>query len=271
MKIAVAFFGLPRCSRLTFPSIEREVLSRFPQEAEVKCFFHLYQQDSVHNVRSGESGVLAPENYDPFKGMNGELQTPDSFLGGSDLAALKVYGDTWKDEFKSLQNLLMQLNSLKCVTRKVQSWGPDIVVYLRPDLLYHSPLPDWSFNYCYENPKAIFVPGWQWGKGLNDRFAICGNQTYLVYGNRIDQCIEYCKTMRDSLHAERFLKYVLQKNQLKILLMMSRASRVRINGDVRDEDFKQKMSLLSPLTNKYKRFYFLIQLRTWFASKRAGV
>ena len=69
MKIALAFFGLPRCSAVAFPSIERNLLAPLRAAGELRVFQHLWRQDRVFNPRTGEDQAVPQENYAFFAGL----------------------------------------------------------------------------------------------------------------------------------------------------------------------------------------------------------
>ncbi len=268
MKIAVAFFGLPRCSDIAWPSIEQKIYAQLPFGAEVRSFYHFYQQSQVVNPRSGENGSLEASNYQPFEKFTGELQDPQKVLAELPFEELKQFGDSWKDDFNSLRNLLLQLNSLKRVTTLLTPFAPDVVVYVRPDLVYHDAFPKHVFLMAAEIHAASFIPNWQWGIGLNDRFSVCGKEAYQAYGNRINLALTYCSEKKEPLHAERLLKFALERADATILQLFVTASRVRIGGVLAKESFKNRISLFSPLTNRHKRFFFLTGLKTKFLTYR---
>lgn len=264
MKIAIAFFGLPRCSRITVPSIEDNILKQLPPQSEVKCFYHFYQQNEVVNSHSNESGSLDQSNYDFFESFNGLLERPEDVLPRLDFEEFKKFGNAWgTEDFSSLKNLLLQLNSLKRVTELVESFEPDCVLFARPDLCYHDPISPKYYKLASKFKDAVILPEWQWGVGVNDRFAITGKNAFRSYGKRLDEAMNYCSDGNKPLHSERLLKYALLKNQKEIFILDAKASRVRINGEFADEKkFVTNISLFSPLTNPQKRFLFLTQLKT---------
>jgi hypothetical protein len=262
MKIAIAFFGLPRCSEKAFPSIEKQIMANLPPDAEVKCFYHFYLQHQVVNPRSKECGDLDESNYAPFKKFQGIFEKPEEVILTLPLGELKKFGDAWKDNFNSTKNLLLQLHSIKKVTELLEEFDPDCVLYARPDLVYHDPIETKYYWACFKNKNSAFIPEWQWGIGVNDRFAIVGKDAYQSYGKRIDEVIKYCADGQRPLHAERLLKDTLLKNKVDIYIMKTKASRIRINGDYAPEKFLTNISLFSPISNRHKRFLFLAQMKT---------
>lgn len=237
MKIAVAFFGIPRSSSVCYPTIQKNVLDALPGSADVNCFYHLYQQRHVINPRSREAGVLTTADYAPFvDNMAGILEKPGECLQWWDFDTLMQYGDAWGDGFYSLRNLVHQLNSLHMVTTLIQADAPDFVVYLRPDLYYHSPLPDHAFSFAHDWRRTVHVPSWQWSNGINDRFAVCGSDAFLAYGFRIQDALEFCRGGNE-LHGERLLKYAMVNGQTRIRTFDTRATRVRTGGRFHHERF----------------------------------
>lgn len=267
LNIAVAFFGIPRNSQICFPSIQDNVLAQLPAGSNVKCFYHLYKIEEVQNSRSGEQGKLTADNYQPFESMTGSLTSTEGVLERWDFEQVKALGDTWADDYASLRNLIYQLNSLYTVTDMMKSFNPDFVIFVRPDNCFHTALP----AYMFEQPQArrlnTYIPDWQWWGGLNDRFAICGRDTYVAYGKRIERIFDFCKVTGRKLHSERLLKFALQQAGAKICTIDTQASRVRINGAFAEESFSPKRGM-GKRENRY--FHFFARLRTMIDKRRSG-
>jgi hypothetical protein len=273
MKIAVAFFGLPRCTVVAMPTIQQNLFAHFPIGSAFRCFYHFYQQTQVVNARSGENGSLDEANYQPFMQFEGLLENPQIVLEGLPLERLKLFGDIWCDDFNSVRNLLLQLHSLKKVTELVKNYNPDVVLFARPDLVYHDPVPSHVYLMAQAYRNSVFIPNWQWGSGLNDLFAVCGKGSFEAYGNRLDEVFNYCHDKNEPLHSEHLLKYVLLKNNKDIYHLSVKASRVRIGGVIAQENFvPYKNFFFARFTNKFKRFFFLTgvktKIKTYFFLKR---
>jgi hypothetical protein len=265
LKIAVAFFGIPRNSQICFPSIEQNVLAQLPAGSDVQCFYHLYQVGEVQNTRSGEKGELKADNYQPFESMAGSLTSTDGVLERWDFERVKAQGDTWADDYASLRNLIYQLNSLYTVTNMIESFAPDFVVFVRPDNFFHTALPRYVFEHAQARRHHAYIPDWQWWGGLNDRFAVCGRDTYVAYGKRIERIFDFCSATGRKLHSERLLKYALQQVEAKICTLPTQASRVRINGAFAEESFSPKRGM-GKRENRY--FHLFATLRTWMDRRR---
>lgn len=241
MKIGIGFFGLPRSTSITFTSIRDYILQPAAEFGVVLPRFHLYQQDRVINPRSHENDVLDPGQYHPFTAFGGELEPPEGVPERNGFAAIVARGDAWGDGFGSLRNLLLQLHSLRQVTLQLEALAPDIVIFARPDLRYHNSFePALKAMLDSRSKRTVRLPFWQWAGGYNDRFAICGKDAFAGYGKRIEQIQAYLKTYpARPLHAERLLRFVLDRELIAVRRLDVRATRVRVSGDEVREDFSR--------------------------------
>jgi hypothetical protein len=238
VKVAIAFFGIPRNSAVCFPSIQKNILDVLPPSADVECFYHLYSEREILNPRSGEAGLLDEKNYLPFIPMQGVLEEPELCLDRWDFERIRRLGDYWDDNFRSLRNLIHQLNSLHAVTELLAPSTPDYVLFVRPDVFYHDALPTYLFSRVEKRARNIYIPSWQWWNGANDRFAVCGRGIYRAYGSRIEYVPSFCDRYRQPLHSERLLKHALNINGARICAINTRLSRVRIDGRFVPESFR---------------------------------
>ncbi|MBE1290330.1 MAG: hypothetical protein GJ679_10055 [Rhodobacteraceae bacterium] len=238
MKIAICFFGITRSLTHTIGSIERNILAPARDLGEVRVFAHFFRQAVIDNPRSGERGTLKQDEHQLLSSDWLELEEPGNCLYERDFEGLKKFGDTWKDDFRSLRNLVHQLHSLDQVTRAALAWNPDIVVFARPDLEYHDNLEP-----CLQVRSAaplVQLPSWQhWGQGYNDRFAVAMRPSAaMAYGSRIGLAHRFCHEMNRPLHAELLVRYGLETNAVKTKLISARATRVRSNGIWAEESFR---------------------------------
>lgn len=240
IKIGIGFFGLPRNSNLTFPSIDKYILQPATSLGTVLTRYHLFQQSYVVNSRSKENSALTPDQYKPFSAFQGELQRPEGVAESCGLAAIAAQGDAWGDDSQSLRNLLLQLHSLRCVTRQLEALSPDIVVFVRPDLRYHHSFEPGLRAMLDGGAQQVRLPFWQWAGGYNDRFAICGKEAFAAYGTRIELIQAYLETYPGKpLHAERLLRFALDRKLLAVRRLYVRATRVRVSGEEVREDFSR--------------------------------
>ena len=233
--ICICFFGLTRSLQLTYPSISKQIFSVF-KESNITwdTYVHTYNLRELTNRRSKEfQCALDPDEYtllDPFREM---VQNQDVFDKSITLETYKKHGDPWSDNYKSLRNLLRQLNSLQQVTNLWVSEGKqyDAVIYLRPDLYYVAPFPIAQLKECIEaKERQIYTPGWHKWKGLNDRLAMGKPEIMQIYGTRFSVAASYAAQKK--LHAERFLAFVVSTNQIRDKPFRIYGNRVRANGEI---------------------------------------
>jgi len=237
VKIAVALFGIPRGADVTMPVIAENIIGPCQDSGETRVFFHLFKQSHVTNARSGDNAVISADAYAPFQRFQGQLEPPDICLRRWHFDLVKSFGDHYGDDFQSVRNLLHQLHSLRQVTKAVSGWGADVVVFIRPDLLYHQPLGATAIASASRDDRYCRIPDWQWWGGYNDRFAVCGARAASAYGRRAELAIEFSLRTGRPLHAERLLRYALRQGGAAVRLTRMRASRVRMSGRIVDEDF----------------------------------
>jgi hypothetical protein len=236
VKLALALFGLPRCSGVTFPSIVRNLAQPLAAAGELHVRYHLFRQERVVNPRTGEDHALDEANYAPFLQFRGILEPP-SAVDPQRMQRLKRFGDAWANGYVSLGNLLLQLHSLLQVTQAVAEVAPDVVLFARADLLVHDPVTPQQIEACMAEPGSVALPAWEsWG-GYNDRLALAGARAYRAYGGRLLLADHYCETLNRPLHSETFLRHALAFAGVAARMLPLRASRVRADGRVEIEDF----------------------------------
>lgn len=242
-RIAVAFYGIPRCSTATVPSIEKRLLEPLRACGDVRVFYHLFLQDRIDNPRSGEAGRLDRENYDFVKPYDGVLEPPPDMRASVAYRRTIALGDAYGDDGTSVANLLLQLHGLAAVGSRALEWSPDVVVYARPDLLYHDPVDPNVVLHAARHTKACAVPGWQWYRGCNDRFAICGRDAAVTYSHRA-ACLEaFWNASRRPVESEALLLFALKRGGIDIVAIPLRASRIRLGDRIYPEQFRGRCLL----------------------------
>lgn len=237
MKITVAFYGIPRCTQICAPAIQAHLLDPLKRFGEVSVVHHLWKIGHVKSARSGEDVAMAADAYAWFEQFPGVVEPPEAFEEGALFQSWKQFGDGFKDDFGSLRNLMHQLQSLKRVTALVKQTAPDVVVFARPDLLYHDDIPRSACRLVARFPSLCVVPQWNWWAGFNDRFAICGRKAFEAYGNRMDRAVDFAQATRRQIHSEALVKFALGRGGAHTLAIPLKASRVRADGTIRQENF----------------------------------
>jgi hypothetical protein len=237
MKIALVLYGIPRCTNVCAPSIEERLLKPLRLQGDVSVVHHLWKIERVTSARSGEDAALAADAYIWFEQFQGVVEPPQAFEQGAAFDSWKQFGDEFRDDFGSLRNLMHQLQSLKRATALARQTDPDVVVFARPDLLYHDEIPRSACRLVSRFPSFCVVPHWNWWAGFNDRFAICGRQAFEAYGNRVDRAFEFGQVTHRPIHSESLVKFALHRAGVNTLAIPLKASRVRADGSIRQENF----------------------------------
>lgn len=205
--VVICHYGITRGLDRTIASIRKNVA--WPG---AETHVHVYDQPQTHNP-----ALLLPDQL--------ECEQPGHCLNRWDFDRIAGYGDRWGNDYRSLRNLIHQLHSLHRVTPD----DTDVVVFARPDLIYHDSLAPIIREALSDPRPRIYLPRWQsWG-GMNDRFAIAVGSAAQTYGRRIEAVHDFCAG-NGPLHSEKLLAFVLRN--IEVIPIPHRASRVRPNGTV---------------------------------------
>ena len=248
LKVAVCFFGITRSLNYTVDSIKKNILDPLSSIHDFQINAHYYDINHVSSSRSNENVAVDKNQFRALQHDSLLLEKVKSIDEYCDFELIKNFGDAWDNNFSSLNNLILQLNSLKNVTNMALSKGADICVFIRPDLTYYDNFNEVLINSIasYNDNRAdrVYLPNWQHFGGLNDRFAICSGQKAIkAYGKRLDKVIYYCVKTGRALHSERLVKFSLQQDSIPLEFVSLKASRTRADGKVVNESFLDRKSL----------------------------
>lgn len=239
MHIAICFFGLTRSLKFTIESIEKIFKTLSEHDITYTTFLHTYNKENLTNPRSNEINCeLDTEEYKLLNCDNVCITNQESFLSSLSvqfIELLKIKGDAWNDNFISFTNFLCQLNSLQIVTNqwKTSNNNYDLVLYLRPDLLYNELQIQDLIN--SKEKQCILTPNYHLYSGFNDRIAIGPPALMDYYGNRFNFLLEYSKIKK--VHSESFLKYVIEKNNINHETSLQlKGKRIRASGELWPKD-----------------------------------
>lgn len=236
MKIAIAFFGITRHLPSVIDSINTEMIEPLRTFGDVKIFSHLFSNQLVDNPRSAEKGLRNVQECFLLDADYLLIEKEGLCLAESGFTKALLYPDAFDDGYVSIKNLFHQLSSLSRVTSLTADYNPDYVIFLRPDLLYHDNISETFEKFVLERKYNILTPSWhRWG-GLNDRFAITDRIGSRVYGQRINYAENFME-LRRFIHSESLLSYVVKESRLMHGFFDLKASRVRLGGVIKDEDF----------------------------------
>lgn len=243
-RIAICFFGITRnFAKYTLDSIERNLFSEVAQvEPQFRKLAHFNRLTTVSNNRSGEGTVLIdPEEYKLLNCDVVEQTDQDKVDETLDFEYIKQFGDTWRDNYVSLKNLLRQFYSLNAVTDLLlaEKTNFDLVIFSRADLRFEVP-----FKIPRIRPRTLYTPWFHRYHGLNDRFALGDLETMIAYGRRKSTVRQYCAATGKPLTAENYLLWYARKQRLHTHHLKSiNFSRVRSNGQVHAVDCSRKEKL----------------------------
>jgi hypothetical protein len=241
MKIALCFWGICRSTHNTIESIEECILKPLRKAGyEYDIYVHTYTLYRTYtNIRSNEHNLQLKNTL--WKLLNPKeymIEHQDAVDLHLNFAKYRTHGNPWAGDdngtFSTLDNHVRALWSLKQVTSLWRGSGIvyDAVMYLRPDVQFLTYLtPNWLQNLTQTNIK---IPDFHLMDGCNDRFAIGTPPSMELYGKRYHQAYEY--SLRNSLHSEKFLSYILNTNKIQIEYIPIRFRRIRANGEICPSD-----------------------------------
>lgn len=235
-KIALCFYGLCRSTNYTIESINKYIFDALKGlKFEYDIYLHTYKVTTPYtNIRNSEENIMLDNNL--YKLINPsiyKIDDQDEIKKTIDFTKYRLKGDPWLNDFKSLDNLILGLYSLNQVTQlwKISNNTYDYIIYLRPDVKFLSPL---KLSFFLDlNNKTIALPDFH-EYPLNDRFAIGTPNIMTLYGERYLHAYDY--SLINELHAETYLKYILEKDEVNIIKIDFEFERIRANGLNYDEN-----------------------------------
>jgi len=232
MKIAVCFVGVTRnYSKYTLDSIQRNLFDVVAKhDPHFKRFAHFNKLAVLNNERSRENNVALDQEDYKLLGCDEVEQTDQALVDQQiDFEYLKQFGNTWKDDFGTLKNVLRQMYSLNCVADIVerQKTKFDLVIYSRICLKYYKPaeIPRTI------HPRTLYTPWFERFHGLNDRFALGDQETMLLFMRRQSMARDFVAETGHPMGAENYLLWYAKKKGLATRHLTSmNFSRVRADG-----------------------------------------
>jgi hypothetical protein len=237
--VALCFWGICRTTDQTIQSIE-QFIYRPLSEANINytTYVHTLAVNKPYkNARTNEeTDKLNNELYKLLKPTEVLIEDQETLDAQLNLQSYRTKGDPWAPgsvNFSTLDNHIRALYSLSKVTQMALSKDHNVIIFLRPDVLFLQPiLPSWIHNL---KPNTILLPDFHTFP-VNDRFAIASRKTAETYGLRFSDALIYSQKAR--LHSETFLKACLVKEKVKIILIKLRFRRVRVPNIIVDQDIK---------------------------------
>jgi hypothetical protein len=240
MHVALCFWGLCRSTDLVLESIEQYILEPLRSAGViVDIYLHTYTLYRPYtNIRSEEFDIqLKNTNWKLLRPKASIVDNQDTVDKKLKLESYRTKGDPWSDDmtpestpYSTLDNHIRSLWSLKQVTslwcKSAEAYTR--VIYLRPDVLFLSPLNIKWLNKPLDS--TILIPDFHHVHKCNDRFAIGEPAAMKVYGGRFDVAYEYSRRMR--LHSEKFLYDYMTSKGYTFATVRFRFRRIRADGKV---------------------------------------
>lgn len=232
MKIAFAFWGITRSLKFTIDSINNKILDIFKKnKIEYTIFMHTYKLNNYINKRTHEN-IVNVDNEE-YKLLNPDYIKINDQYKIKEKLNLNLYRtrrDPWNTDYNSVDNFILSMYSKKKVTKMIQNINIkyDYIIFLRPDVEY---LDNFDLNFFkFVTNTSICIPNFHLFSQyqFNDRFCICNNETYRLYGDIFDQLLPLSKIQ--PLHSETIIGSIMQNYKLQIIRIAFRFLRVRIDG-----------------------------------------
>ena len=236
MKIALAFWGITRSLKFTIDSIHTKILDVFKENnVEYSIFMHTYKLSTYTNIRTKESNNnVDNEEYKLLNPDYLQIDEQDKIKETLNMESYRTYPDPWNTNYNSVDNFILSIYSKQQVTKMIQCEMEnmnnrfDYIIFLRPDVEYVT-----TFDLAFLNhitDKCICIPDFHLFSqyNFNDRFCICNNETYRLYGDIFNHLLNLSK--KQSLHSETILGLLMKHYQLQIVRIPFRFLRVRCDG-----------------------------------------
>ena len=235
MKVLVVLYGIMRGNNKSIESINSKLIEPLlGTENDVDVFHFVHSIKNINNPRSGECGVINQSDSSPF--INAKIfKYKDSNLHNKlDTKIINLTEDVYLDNFKSIKNLLYQLNLLKKSTYKVGYKKYDVVFLIRDDLLLNkTPNFDLELNIYKRN---IYFSIWGWHGGLSDRFVAGPGVNIEILAKRYDQISPFLAENK-YLHPESLVLFSLKKMGVGYIASNFKFVRCRINNKYNKENY----------------------------------
>lgn len=247
VRVCICFFGMNRCLSRTIGSIKKNIYAPLERRGIPYEVFAAFMEPGVSftNARSGEFDCVTEDSHH-LLGTSRIVRIDQALFDRTFDFSLALAGpDPHHNGYGSVRNIcraLHALDTVTCMWQESEHAGTfDLFLYLRPDMMYHDPLPVDSILRAYGRfgSDLMMIPYWESWKGLNDRMACMGRRSALLYGRRLHELDTFMAQSPRGLHPEIFLAFLARSvprfEEHPTLLM--RASRFRANGKTVSERF----------------------------------
>ncbi len=239
MKIALCFWGITRSLKYCIQSIQTNILYELKRnKIEYTIFMHTY------SIKSKTINFRTKEIYNNVNNNEYKLLNPDHILIDSqeeikkniNLKKYRSYPDPWNTKYNSVDNFILAMYSKSKVTKLLKENFNDFkyVIYLRPDIKYIQKFNTMFFKNIDNNnigiPNFCLHPL----SKFNDRFAICNEYNYHIYGDIFDKILFISHKI--PLHSETVIRIILNKYRINTVYINFKFIRIRQDGEMNTED-----------------------------------
>lgn len=201
---------------------------------DLKIIYLYNKVEQIFNPRSNENLLPLKVSNNDFQNNDFIMYKEDELISGDTLSFLKNYNDIYDDNFISYKNLICQLSLLKKGTKTVNFEDYKKIIFLRDDVFLNKKI---NFKTLFKIDDYSFLPYWSWCHGYNDRFFVTNSKGAAVFANRLDNVRDFVYR-HQFLQGERLLKFSLNKENIKVLPLVTKALRIRANGiSVQENNF----------------------------------
>jgi len=221
-RIAIVFFGLVKnMSDGQAESYNDHVVQPLRDVgAIVHGYLHTHKVETFTNARNGEKCEAIDQDATitrirrilPLETMKTDPSDTDTAYGP--LERYTKNGCQWHARFlpttplyyiRQLHSVMLSFSLIKC-----DECVPDAVIFLRPDVMFHTSICVNDVADACNASGCFLTPAWNKFGGLNDRFAITSWQVAHIYANRLVDLEQHVE-QGFKLHAERYLRRIVER------------------------------------------------------------
>jgi len=249
-KVCICFYGLvQRSLKYTIDSIETNILKVLEaNNIEYDIYLHTYDASYCYAKRNNEINV--PVDINDYKLLHPKLHIIESCDKIDNLFTYEKYCARFNNNNNNplnsgiIFNWLCEIYSIKQVTTlwssKIDEYN--LYLYLRPDLMYATPLPiKYLQDHLNNNidKSILFTAPWGKSNGLNDFVGIGNYNAIIKWANRIDSFHEYMQKI--CFNAENHIAFICDKEgiiniDLPMLFNRIRSTKIRVKESWGDRD-----------------------------------
>ena len=239
MRVALAFWGLTRSLRLTYPTIRQRILDVLKKNnIEYTIFLHTYVLNTPYSNPRNKEYNLSLDNteYQLLEAQYCQREDQNAVKQTLNLPAYRTHPDPWNTNYNMVDNFVLAMYSKKQVAQLIQTSGEtfDYVLFLRPDVQF---LNDFNPTWFQQTTLTqICVPEFHcFSFQFNDRFAIATQNNAYSMAQTFERMLDYSK--QKPLHSESF-HYDMTTSVLGLTIayIPFYFNRVRANGQISNDN-----------------------------------